>query len=141
MTLHPQHILYGVTKAYTMAALYVAAGINHFIHPLFYEAIMPPYLPFHTILIFISGVCEILFACLLLPLNTRRLAAWCIIVLLIAVFPANVQMAINYYKAHNRHLWIALLRLPMQLLLLWWAYTLTRPFKPSPVGLNMDHKS
>jgi uncharacterized membrane protein len=123
-----------------MAALYVAAGLNHFIHPLFYEAIMPPYLPWHAILIFTSGLCEILFACLLLPLYTRRLAAWCIMILLIAVFPANVQMAINYYREPNPLLWIALLRLPLQLLLLWWAYTLTRPFKPSTVELDMDHK-
>jgi len=47
---------------YIMAALYVAAGINHFIHPEFYRKIMPPWLPFHDGLIFISGVFEILFA-------------------------------------------------------------------------------
>src|SRR4051812_18768388 len=117
-----------------MALLYLAAGINHFIQPAFYEAIMPPYLPGHPVLILLSGACEVLFALLLLSSYTRRIGAWCIIILLIAVFPANIQMAINYYQEHNTYLWLALLRLPFQPLLIWWAYKPARPVKPKPVG-------
>ena len=123
-----------------MAIVYLVAGIYHFINPAFYKAIMPPYLPSHSGLILLSGVCEVLFALLLLPPYTRRVAASCIIVLLIAVFPANIQMAINYSEEHNRYLWLALLRLPLQPLLIWWAYTLAKPVRHLKVGLNTDHK-
>lgn len=105
-----------------MAALYVAAGAYHFINPGFYKKIMPPYLPWHYPLIYISGICEIVFGIFLLPLATRRLAAWGIIILLIAVFPANIQMMLNYKAEHDPDLWIAIVRLPLQPLLIWWAW-------------------
>jgi len=83
---------------------------------------MPPWLPAHDLLIQISGWAEILLGLLLLPVQTRRWAAWGIIVLLIAVFPANVQMMLNYRQEHHPGMWIAVLRLPIQLLLIRWAY-------------------
>lgn len=100
----------------------MAAGINHFWHPQLYLSIMPPYLPWHTTLVNISGIAEILLGLLLLARNARRLAAAGIVFLLIAVFPANVQMAINYAQSHNPYLWIAIARLPLQFLLIWWAW-------------------
>ena len=75
-----------------MAVFYMAAGINHFVNPIFYKKIMPPWVPWHYPLIYISGGVEILLGLLLIPAPTRKLAAWGIIVLLLAVFPANVQM-------------------------------------------------
>lgn len=110
-----------------MATVYVIAGINHFIHPEAYINIMPSWLPYKEQLIFFSGFCEILFALLLLPELTRSIGAWLIIALLIAVFPANIQMAINYYKENANYLWLALLRLPIQAILILWAYSLTKP--------------
>jgi uncharacterized membrane protein len=107
---------------YSMAALYLLAGINHFVNPDFYKKIMPPWLPWHYSLIFISGVAEIVLGLLLLPVQTRRLAAWGIIILLIVVFPANVQMMLNYQQENNPYLWIAVVRLPLQILLIMWAY-------------------
>lgn len=107
---------------YLMSGLYIAAGINHFWHPAMYEAIMPPSLGWHRGLVIISGVIELLLGVLLLFPQSRRPAAWGIILLLIAVFPANIQMAINYYQHQHPLLWLALLRLPMQVLLIWWAY-------------------
>jgi uncharacterized membrane protein len=83
---------------------------------------MPPWLFWHYPLIYISGVCEIVFGLLLIPKQTRKQAAWCIIVLLVAVFPSNVQMMLNYRHQHNSYLWVAILRLPLQPLLIWWAY-------------------
>lgn len=112
-----------------MAILYVAAGLNHFWHPDFYLQIMPPWLPSHHFLVAISGVFEVSFGLLLLFSPTRRIAAWGIILLLVAIFPANVQMMINYWNASNPDLWISILRLPLQLLLIWWAYTYTKEFK------------
>lgn len=109
-----------------MAIAYVAAGVNHFVNPHFYKAIMPPWLPVHDLLISISGLVEIVLGTLLIPTATRLYAAWGIILLLIAVFPANIQMLINYYHQHHPNLLLAVLRLPVQLLLIWWAYTFTR---------------
>ncbi len=110
-----------------MTIAYIAAGINHFINPQLYLSIMPPWLPAHAALVEVSGVLEILLGLLLLPLRSRRLAAWGLVTLLIAVFPANVQMLLNYIREDNPHVWMAVLRLPLQLLLIWWAYIYTRP--------------
>ena len=112
-----------------MALLYIAAGINHFIHPGLYMKIMPPWLPWHSGLVFLSGVAEIICGLLLLIPATRRFGAYCTIALLIAVFPANIQMMLDYQRAGDPLLWIAVLRLPLQLLLIWWAYTFTKPTK------------
>jgi uncharacterized membrane protein len=111
---------------YIMALVYLAAGIYHFVQPGFYKKIMPSYLPYHIQLIYISGVCEILVALFLLPASTRVFAAWSLIVLLLAIFPANIQMALNFWQKKNPYLWIALLRLPLQFVLIWWAYIYTK---------------
>ena len=106
---------------YAMTTLYVAAGILHFAHPASYLLIMPHWLPFPVVLVAISGAAEILFGLLLLPGATRRIAAWLIILLLIAIFPANIQMAVNYWQEDSAYLWVAVIRLPLQAVLVWWA--------------------
>ncbi len=111
---------------YIMGALYIAAGINHFVKPAFYEKIMPSYLPNHAFLIFFSGVLEILFGVLLFPQSTRPYAAWLIIALLVLIFPANIQMMIDFWKNKNPYLWVAILRLPLQFVLIWWAWIYTK---------------
>ena len=109
-----------------MILFYVGAGVNHFIHPAFYINLMPPWLPLHKEFVFISGICEVLFALLLLFPITRRLGAYCIIALLIAVFPANIQMLLDYYNDNNPMFWLAIIRLPIQFVLIWWAYSFTK---------------
>ena len=109
-----------------MIALYLAAGVNHFLHPAPYRKIMPPWLPWHNELVVISGVCEILFALLLIFHFTRSVGVWAIIALLVAVFPANIQMALNYSHENNLLLWLAILRLPLQIVLIQWAYSFTK---------------
>ena len=111
---------------FAMSLFYIIAGINHFIHPMFYKKIMPPYIPWHMLLIYASGMMEILLSILLIPLTTRRIAAWGIIILLIAIFPANINMMLNYWNEKNPDLWITILRLPMQIVLIWWAYIFTK---------------
>ena len=106
-----------------MAILYVMAGINHFIHPETYLKIMPSWLPYQLFLVYLSGIIEIVLGLLLIPNSTRKLAVWGIIALLIAVFPANIQMAVDYYQSNNPYLWLAILRLPIQIILIWWAYS------------------
>jgi uncharacterized membrane protein len=108
-----------------MSLFYLLAGVNHFINPETYLRIMPSWLPWARALVLMSGAAEMILAVLLLPHASRRFAAWGIIVLLITVFPANVQMAVNYVLENNRWTWMALLRLPLQLLLIYWAFTFT----------------
>jgi uncharacterized membrane protein len=110
-----------------MSVFYVIAGLNHFLHPDAYMRIMPSWLPLHEELVTASGICETLFGLLLLFPQTRIFAAWAIIILLIAVFPANIQMMLNYARENNPGLWYTILRLPLQILLIWWATIFTKP--------------
>ena len=107
------------------AFLFVAAGITHFITPGFYLKVMPPSIPFHAFCVAFSGFAEILLGVLLLFSNTKRLAAWGLIALLIAVFPANLYV---YQHQEMFPLPVAVhwLRLPLQGLLIAWAYLYTR---------------
>ena len=111
------------------AILYVVAGTLHFIKTDVYLQIMPPYIPWHLALVRISGVCEILGGLGLLIPQTRRVAAWGLIALLIAVFPANVYMATNPVHAGAASIAPVLRwgRLPLQLLLGWWLLWCTKP--------------
>jgi uncharacterized membrane protein len=109
-----------------MSVFYLAAGINHFWHKEAYLNIMPHWIGWHKELVFISGACEAVFGLLLLFPQTRNIAAWCIILLLIAIFPANIQMVLDYSHKSNPALWITILRLPLQIVLIWWAYTFTK---------------
>ncbi len=102
------------------------AGLNHFWNPSVYLAIMPSWLSFHEELVFISGILEILGGAALCWRPTRLLAAWGLIALLIAVFPANIEMAQDFYKNQSQYLWVAIARLPLQILLVWWAYDAVR---------------
>ena len=115
---------------YVMAAFYAFAGINHFRAPEFYLPIMPPYLPWHEELVFLSGVAELLIGIGLVIPRTRVLAAWGAIALLIAVFPANLHMALadvpvgDPPQSAGALRWV---RLPLQLVLIAWAWWHTRP--------------
>jgi uncharacterized membrane protein len=111
---------------YLLCAFYVLAGVNHFINPDFYLKIMPPYLPWHLFLVYASGILEIVLGCMVLASSLTRIAAWGLIALLIAVFPANIHMAINpqlYSEISPVALW---LRLPLQAVFIAWAYWYTR---------------
>jgi uncharacterized membrane protein len=104
------------------ALLFIAAGANHFRRPAFYERTIPPALPFPSLLVVVSGIAEIALGGLLLVPRTRRLAAWGIIALLIAVFPANIQMATQPEQFPQFSRAALLVRLPLQLVLIGWAW-------------------
>ena len=112
---------------YLQSALYILAGLNHFRKLSGYVSIIPHWLPWPLQLVYISGVTEIMLGILLLFRSSRRLAAWGIIVLLIAIFPANIQMASDYLRTHDPAAWVTILRLPIQFLLIWLALAFYGP--------------
>jgi uncharacterized membrane protein len=106
----------------------VAAGVNHFLVPDTYAAMVPDVLPWPYGLVYVSGVFEILGGLGLILPKTRKLSAWGLIALLLAVFPANINMAINDIPLGDRDLSAAMLwgRLPLQAVAIAWAYWFTR---------------
>lgn len=107
-----------------MALLYVFAGTVHLIYPDFYLRIMPLWLPWHILLVFTSGMIEILLGVLLLFTSIRRLSAWLIIIMLIVFFcMIHIPMTIDYSQNHRAYTWLIWLRLPVQFLLIAWAYS------------------
>ena len=116
------------TSRIVLAALFVFAGTLHFIIPDQYAAVMPPALPMQRALVFISGVAEIAGGIGLLVPRTRRAAGIGLILLLIAVWPANLQMLLNA-RAAGASPWVQmlfLLRLPLQLVLIYWVWRASR---------------
>lgn len=111
---------------YLLAFGFVLAGSNHFINADFYLKMMPSYLPAHLFLVYLSGVCEIVLGITLLIPKFTRLAAWGLIALLIAVFPANVFMAMNPQLFPEFSPIALYLRLPLQFALIAWAFWFTR---------------
>lgn len=111
---------------FLLAIFFVAAGFNHFLKAAFYLHIMPPYLPQPLLLVYLSGLSEIMLGALLLIPRFTRAAAWGLFALLVAVFPANLHMALNH-EAYPEYsvaaLWV---RLPLQAVLLGWVYWYTK---------------
>jgi uncharacterized membrane protein len=105
-----------------LAAFFVVAGLNHFLNPDPYLAMMPPYLPWHAGLIIISGIAEIAGGLAILIAKMRRLAGWGLIALLVAVFPANVQVALHGWAGVQIPPWALWARLPLQGVLIAWVY-------------------
>lgn len=112
---------------YLLGVFFGLAGLNHFINPDFYLKSMPLYLPWHLFLVYFSGFLEIALGILLLVPAYTRIAAWGLIALLVAVFLANIQMAINPQLYSEIHPWALWLRLPLQAVFIAWAYWYTRP--------------
>ncbi|CAF3824762.1 unnamed protein product [Adineta steineri] len=110
---------------YFMAVFYIVAGVLHFIKPQFYLPIMPRYLPYHLELIYLSGLCEVICGLLLFSKRTQVLGAWLTIALLIAVYPANIQMTQDYFEKDHPQKYMVAGRLPLQFILIWWAYQYT----------------
>jgi len=107
------------------AALFALGGVGHFAATDVYLKIMPPYLPSHLALLLLSGVVEVVLGPLLLVPTTSRLAAWGLIALLIAVFPANLYM-FQHPEKFPLSPTLLLLRLPLQGVLILWAWAYTR---------------
>jgi len=110
---------------YVMAGLYVLAGLNHFRNPRLYQRIIPPYFPYPKTLNIASGIAEIALGLALCFPSISEYAAIGIILLLIAIFPANIFMYTNDKAGMGLPKWVRLLRLPLQLVLIFWAFAYT----------------
>ncbi len=108
-----------------LAALFIGAGTLHLARPDVFLRAMPPYIPWHLELVLASGVIELLLGGLLLSPGCRIFAAWCLILLLVAVFPANVHMALHPELFPSIPPWLLWARLPMQGVLIAWAWWFT----------------
>ena len=107
-----------------LALFFIGAGLLHFLRPSAYVQIVPPYLPWPLALVYVSGACEVLGGTGLLVPGLRRAAGWGLMALLVAVFPANLHMALGDVSIQGLSippllLW---LRLPLQLVLMAWVY-------------------
>ena len=111
---------FNLIARWLMAVLFIAAGSFHFVNPAFFLAIMPPALPWHLQLVYISGVFELMGGIGLLLPATRRFAVYGLLALLIAVFPANIYSAVACVSAApDLPCWVYWARLPLQLPMLW----------------------
>jgi uncharacterized membrane protein len=120
--------IFKTLSRYVFAILFVVGGLLHFRIPDFYLRIMPDYFPaeWHKPLVDISGVVEIALGAMLMFSDLQRVAGWGLILLLIAVFPANIYVY-QHQELFPGPAIVHLLRLPLQGVLILWAYWYTRP--------------
>jgi len=114
-----------------LAGFFAFAGAMHFVVPRAYEAMMPPSLPRHREAVALSGVAEVMGGAAVIAPSTRRLARWWLLGLLLAVFPANLHMAVNPEQVRGLDLnriprWALWARLPLQPLAMLWVWRATR---------------
>ena len=108
---------------YIMSLFYVSVGINHFLNPEWFVKIVPPMLlEFDYELVYLSGVCEVMFGLLILIPKARYYAAWGLILTLAAVFPANIYLAQTNGVAMDTTAAVAWYRLPFQTVFILLAY-------------------
>ncbi len=108
---------------YIMSLFYVSVGINHFLNPEWFVKIVPPFLlEFDYQLVYLSGVCEVMFGLLILIPKARYYAAWGLILTLAAVFPANIYLAQTNGVAMDTTAAVAWYRLPFQTVFILLAY-------------------
>src|SRR5262245_6594604 len=112
---------------YLFAAIFIFAGFNHFRDPGFYLRIMPPYLPWPSALHLIAGFFEIVLGVMLLIPRFQRLAAWGLAALLLAVYPANIHMAVNWRLYPDLPMIFHWIRLPPPLVLIARGWCVTKP--------------
>lgn len=107
-------------------SLFILTGILHFIFVDFMVAIVPPVFPAKFFLVYASGLAEMVLGVLIFISKFKKIAAWFLILLLLAVFPANIYMYMARDQFNFVPQWLLLLRLPSQFLLIYWAYGFTK---------------
>jgi len=110
-----------------LSLFFTYAGIDHLVSPDFYVSIMPPWIPWHLELVYISGVFEVMGGVGVLMPRFRAMAGAGLVALLIAVYPANLHMAFNPHLFPSIPLAALYVRLALQFLAFYWAWTVTRP--------------
>lgn len=107
---------------YLMASMYIVAGSMHFIKPRIYMRIMPQYLPAHKSLVFASGAAEVILGIGLLFRQTKDLAIFGIIAMLLIFLLVHFYMLSSKKAGAGIPSWALVLRIPLQFFLIWWAY-------------------
>ena len=107
---------------YLMGIMYVIAGINHFIRPKMYVKIMPPYIPAHLSMVYLSGIAEIVLGIAVCFAMTKNYAIYGIIAMLLVFFTVHFYMLSSPEAGAGIPKWILILRIPLQFLLIWWAW-------------------
>jgi uncharacterized membrane protein len=116
-----------MTSRRLLALFFIGSGVNHFIARRAYERMIPPRLQSDaTLLVQVSGVAEVIGGVAVLGARTRRPAGVGLIALLAAVFPANLYMASAPERFRQVPGWALYARLPLQPLMMWWAWRATR---------------
>jgi uncharacterized membrane protein len=118
----------------------IAVGILHFVAEDFFTQIVPPVLPAPRLLVWISGAAEIALGAGLIPASTRRRSGYGLVLLFIAVFPANIYMAVSEPRLQRMPSWFEQpsplqlwLRLPLQLVFIAWALWVSKPARSERV--------
>jgi len=106
--------------------LFIVAGINHFINSDFYVNIMPPYVPWHLTMVYVSGFFEVIGGVGVLVPTLRRAAGWGLIALMIAVFPVHIHMITHQADYPLIPYWVLVVRIPLQFILIAWVEWSTR---------------
>jgi uncharacterized membrane protein len=110
-----------------LAAFFINVGVDHFVNPDFYLNIMPPSFPLHAEAVYISGLFEIIGGIAVLIPRLRKMAGWGLVALLVAVYPANIYMAITPQAFPDIPVALLYVRLALQFVFFYWAYSVTKP--------------
>ena len=121
-------------SVFTLSVFFISFGIDHFVNPEFYLSIMPPNLPLKLEAVYISGLFEILGGVGVLIASTRKIASLGLVALLVAVYPANIYMALNPERFPEVSINVLYFRLVLQFFFFYWAYSVSRP------SFNPPHK-
>jgi len=119
-----------------IALSFIAVGVEHFRQPQLFVGIVPPYLPAPLLLVYVSGVFEVLGGLGLFWARSRRWAGWGLIALLIAVYPANIHMLVNevYLEGMVRERWLLWVRMPLQFVFAAGVLIASEIWKPGQTG-------
>ena len=109
-----------------LAAFFINVGVDHFVNPEFYLSIMPPAFPLHLEAVYISGFFEVLGGVGVLIPRLRKIAGWGLVALLVAVYPANIYMAITPGAFPEASVALLYVRLVFQFLFFYWAFSVTK---------------
>lgn len=120
----PEFFINPAIHRYLMAVLFCSMGMLHFIKPGVFIKVMPDYIPYHKAMVLLSGAGEFLGGIGILIPETRMLAVYGLLLLLLVVFPANIDMTLKAYRAYGLtgYTWMLILRLPLQFALMYWVY-------------------
>ena len=109
-----------------LAAFFINVGVDHFVNPDFYLSIMPPAFPLHLEAVYVSGFFEVLGGVGVLIPRLRKIAGWGLVALLVAVYPANIYMAITPEAFPEASVALLYVRLVFQFLFFYWAFSVTK---------------